>query len=188
MFFRVFKFSLFTMLFVSASIVAYAQPDDFPEAIPRSERRGGGREDKPAGLREMIAKQRIERSKKDHEELLERGEEALKIAHQLELSFAQNKGFSPQDQARLESLEKVVTKIRKELGGDDDDDDGDVNMMRSADEPRPSNMEEAFRFLQSTTVKLVDELKKTTRFTISAVAIQSTNSVLKLVRFLRLRR
>jgi hypothetical protein len=34
----------------------------------------------------------------------------------------------------------------------------------------------------------VDELKKTTRFSISAIAIQSSNTVLKLVRFLRLRK
>ncbi len=88
MFSRVFKLSILTLLVVGGSHIAYAQPDDFPSAIPRADRRG--REEKPAGLREMMAKQRIERSKKDHEELLERGETALKIAHQLELSFAQD--------------------------------------------------------------------------------------------------
>jgi len=38
------------------------------------------------------------------------------------------------------------------------------------------------------TKHLVDELKKTSRYTVSVIAIQSSNSVLRLVRFLRLRR
>jgi hypothetical protein len=61
-------------------------------------------------------------------------------------------------------------------------------MMKPVDEPRPSTIEEAFRYLQSTTVKLVDELKKTTRFSISVIAIQSSNNVLKVIKFLRLRK
>ena len=145
----------------------------------------------PTGLKEMMAKQRAERDKKDHEEMLERGDEALRLAKQLEASFSQNKTFSQQDRVKLESLEKVVTKIRRELGGDDDDaGDGsdDANYLKAADEPKPSNMEEAFRYLQSTTIKLVDELKKTTRFSISAIAIQSSNTVLKLIRFVRLKK
>ena len=58
----------------------------------------------------------------------------------------------------------------------------------SEDNPKPSNLEEGFKYLQSTTTKLVDELKKTTRFSISVVAIQTSNNVLKLVRFLRLKK
>ena len=145
------------------------------------------RTDVPLGLKEMLAKQKAERDKKEHEELLERGDEALRLAKQLETSFATQKGFSSQDRERLESLEKVVSKIRKGLGGDDDD-DREANELQASEEPKPSNIEEAFKYLQTTTMKLVDELKKTTRFSISAVAIQSSNTVLKLVRFLRLRK
>lgn len=135
----------------------------------------------------MIAKQRAERDKKDHEAMLERGDEALMLTKQLEVSFTQNNGFSEADRDRLESLEKVVTKIRKELGGDDDADEGSA-YVKAEDEPKPSTMEEAFKYLRTSTVKLVDELKKTTRFSISAVAIQSSNTVIKLARFLRLKK
>ena len=161
---------------------AHSQSDHLPDASTRSGRRS--REDKPQGLDEMLAKQRAARDKKDHEEMLERGEEALRLAKQLEASFSQNQDLSRQDKARLESLEVTVRKIREELGGDDDDDDS----TGAADESKPSTIEEAFKYLQSTTVKLVDELKKTTRFSISAVAIQTSNNVLKLVKFLRLRK
>ena len=168
-----------------ATVAVYSQPE-LPDASSRSGRHRP--DDGPLALKEMLAKQKAERDKKEHDAMLERGDEALRLAKQLETSFAQNKGFSSQDKSRLESLEKVVTKIRKELGGDDDSERDDPNYMQPTDEPKPSTMEEAFKYLQSTTVKLVDELKKTTRFSISAVAIQSSNTVLKLVRFLRLRK
>jgi hypothetical protein len=183
------KLVVFAGLLIGASIAVHAQ-SDLPDASTRDpyQRR---RDAPPTGLKEMMAKQRAERDKKDHEEMLERGDEALSLAKQLEASFSQNKTFTQQDRIKLESLEKVVTKIRRELGGDDDDaGDGsdDANYLKAADEPKPSNMEEAFRYLQSTTIKLVDELKKTTRFSISAIAIQSSNTVLKLIRFVRLKK
>ena len=164
-----------------------AQSDDFPDASTRSGR--PRREDPPAqGLREMLAKQRAERDKKDHQELLDRGDEALKLAQQLEASFEQHGGFSQEDRARLESLERTVVKIRKELGAENDDEPVKDPATSAEEEPKPSNMEEAFNYLKSSTLKLVDELKKTTRFSVSVVAIQSSNTVLKLVRFLRFKK
>jgi len=182
---RFLKLSMLALLLLGASEV-FAQPDtSFPgDASSRSGR--PRRTDPPKGFKEMLAKQRAERDKRDHRQMLERGEAALRLAQQLENSFANNKTISDEDKARLRSLEDVVIKIRKGLGGADDGVDR-ATFANDADDERPSNVEEAFKFLQSTTVKLVDELKKTTRFTISAVAIQSSNSVLKLVKFLRFR-
>ena len=168
------------------AVVSFAQ-NELPDASSRS---GRPRNDEASvNLKEMLARQKAERDKKDYDEMLKRGEEALRLAKQLENSYEQNKGFSSDDRARLDSLEKVVTKIRKELGGDDDGELDDSAYMKPAEEePKPSTIEEGFKYLQSTTVKLVDELKKTTRFSISVVAIQTSNNVLKLVRFLRLKK
>jgi len=112
----------------------------------------------------------------------------LRLANQLEASFAAKNDLTREDKARLESLQDVVEKIRKELGGDDDGGGDDRSNMKPLDDPQPSTVEEAFKYLQTTTVKLVDELKKTTRFTISAVAIQTSNNVIRLVKFLRVRK
>lgn len=170
----------------AAAAAAYAQPD-LPDAT--SSRPGGRRAmDAPRDLKAMLAKQRTERDKKDHQEMLERGEQALRLANQLEASFAEKNDLTPQDKARLESLQDVVEKIRKELGGDDDGGVDDREYTKAVDDPRPSTVEDAFKDLQTTTVKLVDELKKTTRFTISAIAIQTSNNVIRLVKFLRLRK
>ncbi len=180
---RFLRLLMLGLLLLGANEV-FAQPDTtFPgDASTRSGR--SRRTDPPKTFKEMLAKQRAERDKRDHRQMLERGEAALRLAEQLENSFANNKTISKEDMARLESLEDAVVKIRKELGGDDDS----VTFSNDSVDERPSNVEEAFKFLQSTTVKLVDELKKTTRFTISAVAIQSSNSVLNLVKFLRFKK
>lgn len=134
-------------------------------------------------LRDMLAKQRAIQDKKDHEEMLKRGEEAALLSEQLENAFEQNKELSRQDRQKLESLEKIVHKIRKELGGDDD---GEEDAALGS-EAKPSTPREAFNILKAVTFKLVGELKKTSRFSISVMAIQSSNSVLRLVKFLRLR-
>lgn len=135
--------------------------------------------DEARNVKEMLAKHRAIRDKKDHEEMLKRGEEAVLLSKQLENAFEKNNQLSRQDRLKLESLEKIVHKIRRELGGDDDDED--------ENDEKPSTPREAFNILQATTVQLVNELKKTSRFSISAIAIQSSNSVLRLVKFLRLR-
>lgn len=147
-------------------------------------------DDQPKNVKEYLARQRAEKAKKDHEELLKRGDEVVELTDALEAAFAKGNRISDADREKLGSLEKLVTRIRKGLGGDDDDeggaDAGDPTI--AVKEKEPGTVEEAFVALKERTSKLVDELKKTTRFTVSAIAIQSSNSVLKIVRFLRLRK
>jgi hypothetical protein len=177
---------IFVLLLTAAASVCYGQ-SELPDATSRTP--GRPRNDEAAAsVKEMLARQKAERDKRDYEEMLKRGEEALRLAKLLENSFEQNKGFSSDDRTRLDALEKVVVKIRKELGADEDSETEEPMVVRAEDAPKPSTLEEGFKYLQSTTTKLVDELKKTTRFSISVVAIQTSNNVLKLVRFLRLKK
>src|SRR4030095_16854669 len=132
------KFIILAALLLAGATFAYSQTD-LPDASTRGPGRPRGDDNKPLGLREMLAKQKAERDKKDYEEMLDRAEEALRLTKQLEASYAQNNGFSTQDKSRLDSLEKVVTKIRKELGGDDDDETTESGVMQPADAPKPSN-------------------------------------------------
>lgn len=134
--------------------------------------------DMPKGIQESLAKQRIEREKKDYTELLSRGEEAVKLSGELEKSFAQNNQLSADDRKKLDRLEKVVKKIRNEIGADNDDEIAEV-------EDKPLSVLNALKALQNNTLKLVDELKKSTRYSISVVAVESSNLLLKVVRFLR---
>lgn len=135
--------------------------------------------DMPRSFSEILARHRSEQDAKDHDEMLERGNEALKISEQIELSVEKSKQISRQDKDQLDNLERIVIKIRKELGGSDDNEEI---------EKQPADLADAVKYLQTNAAKLLDELKKTTRFSISAAAIQTSNSVLRAVRFLRLKK
>ena len=141
--------------------------------------RDAQREEEEKVIKEMLAKQQSEREKKEHEELLKRADTALELSDELEKAFEQ--GHQPAaDDKRLSELEKVVKKIRDDLGGDDDEEEDE----KAASE-RPKDVKDAFLALRKSTLQLVDEVKKTTRFSISVAAIRSSNNVIKLVRFLR---
>jgi hypothetical protein len=156
-------------LFLLSVVCVSAQMDaSTPNGKPREE-------ELPKSVKENLAKGRIDQEKKDYAELLERGDEALKLSDELEKSFAANNHLNADDMKKVERLEKLVKKIRTELGGEDGEDEVQT----------PSNLENAFTTLKETTSKLVTELKNSTRWTISAVAIQSSNALLKVVKFLR---
>lgn len=138
------------------------------------------KEDYPKNIQESLAKQRIEREKKDFAEMLTRGEEAVKISKELEKSFTRNNQLSAEDRKKLDHLEKLVKKIRSELGGGDDNDE-----YKSEFAAELKSVENALNVLQNNSVKLADELKKTTRYTVSVGAVENSNSLLNILRFLR---
>ncbi|HEY0658443.1 MAG TPA: hypothetical protein VGD05_08210 [Pyrinomonadaceae bacterium] len=177
-------FILLVFVFITA-ISINAQGD-----ASTSNGRAPVKEDLPKNIKETLDKQRIEQAKKDHDEMIERGEEALKLSEELEKSLSNSNRITPQEQAKLSRLEKIIKKIRKELGGDDDDgaiiEEHSEEIAETAQiNEKPSALASAVKRLQSTATKLVDELKKTTRFSVSVVAIQSSNSLLKILKFIR---
>lgn len=143
------------------------------------------KEELPKNIKESLEKQRIAQDKKDYDEMLKRGEEALQLSEELQNSFSQHQNLSAQDQKKLERLEKVLKKIRSELGGDGDDEPSNDEVEPSVIEEKPSTVVSALNKLQKTASNLVAELKKTSRFTVSVIAIQSSNALLKIVRFIR---
>ena len=131
----------------------------------------------PKNVLEMMSKLQVEQAKKEHKELLQRGEELVAITAELEKSVNTSGDLVGRDLEKLDEAEKLVKKIRGDLGGDDDEENADVI--------KPMAPAEGIRSLRKRAAALVDELKKTSRFTISVVAIQSSNTVLRLVRFLK---
>jgi hypothetical protein len=174
----------FKILFSTAFIFLMALSISAQSAENRTSSEHKEKEDIPKSLKEMLIKKRIEQEKKEHDELIKKGDEALEISAQLEESFSQHNQLSAVDKERLDYLAGLVKKIRRGIGGEDDDPD-DGTAEADDKDTKPSTLEGAFKVLQSTAVKLVDELKKTSRFTISAVAIQSSNTLLRIVRFIR---
>ena len=179
---------IFAFIFILAVTALVAQNADGTSSLfPRT----NDREDQPKSVKEQLEKLRIEKEKKDHQSMLLRGDEALKISEELERKINANAQLDSKDRVQLESLEKLLKKIRSELGGDDDSESApDANTeadesTRAKPDTRPKDVVDGIKVLRSTTIMLVDELKKTTRFTISAAAIQTTNAVLRITRLLK---
>ncbi|MEJ7623044.1 MAG: hypothetical protein WKF34_03545 [Pyrinomonadaceae bacterium] len=172
------KVSLLALIFGFGAVFSCAQNADNRTPMPG---RGEAEDDRPKSFRETLEKLRIEREKKEFDQMIERGGEVLKISEDLEKAYVKNGRLTEREMSKLATVENLVKKIRGELGGDGDDDD----KPNLTDVPLPS--EQAVKSFRSTIIKLFDELKKTSRFSISAAAIQSSNAAIKIVRFLRLK-
>lgn len=169
MIYKLLPLIFFALLTTFASITTYGQEQE--------------KEDFPKSITETLAKSRIEREKKDFQELLDRGNEAAKISEELDESFNKNKNLTVEDQKKLERLEKISKKIREELGANDSSSSNDSSS--ADDEVKLSTVSDAIDKLKNITEKLADELSKTSRYTISAVAVQRSNTLLRVVRFIR---
>lgn len=163
--------------FAAVSVSAQSSPPA-PWPFPDSERR---RDEESRFIKEMLAKQQSEREKKEYRAMLERGERALNIALDLEKSASTGRKLSADEQKRLDELAELIAKIRDDLGGDDD-----LDKEPLPKKLRPRGVREGFAALTKSTANLVDELKRSTRYSISIVAIETSNDLIKLARFLKL--
>ncbi|HMO80236.1 MAG TPA: hypothetical protein PKD24_05550 [Pyrinomonadaceae bacterium] len=176
------KSFLFSAAVFIGAVVAGAQTPINPSPPPPGS--PNIREPRPRTMRDMVEQRRIQRQRRDHEEMLQRAESAVKLAEELELAAAEKDILSASDRKKLDDLERLVTRIRRDLGGGNDglslDDDEEIES--------PNSFRDAASALKEITVKLFEELKQTSRFSISAVAIRSTNTALRIARFLKIRR
>ncbi len=127
-------------------------------------------------VREQLIKLCIKENKKEFEELVARSEEIEKLSGELKASFEENNSFSDTDREKLEALEKLIKKVRGELRASDDDDPED----------EPKSVLDAIKTLQEISVDLAKEIKKTTRHSVSLVAVRSSNTAMRIVKFLRM--
>jgi type I site-specific restriction endonuclease len=134
--------------------------------------------DLPETMRETFAKRRIREEEEQYQELIKKSEEAVKLSEELSKSFEENKQLSAPDTKKLEQLEKLIKKIRKELGAEDEEKD--------KTEDKPSSIVNALTIVKEKSANLLAELKKTSRHSLSVIAVESSNIIWNLVRFLRL--
>ena len=134
--------------------------------------------DLPDTIRENLAKTRLKAEEAEYKELIKKSEEAAKISEELTATYKENQKLLPDDAKKIERLEKVVKKIRQELGAEDDNDS-------DADIAKPSTLMNTLTIIKDKTADLLSELKKTSRYSVSVVAIESSNALLRLVRFIK---
>jgi predicted transcriptional regulator len=139
----------------------------------------GKEDEKTDGLRETMAKWKLKAEKKDYEELLKRGDEAEKLVEELTKTYGETNQLTKADTVKLERLEKLVKKIRSEIGAEDDNE---------PDENKPKDLVDAIKLLGENAANLVGELKKSTRHSISVVLVETSNTLLRIVKFIRFNR
>ena len=128
-------------------------------------------------IRDTMERMRIERDKKEYDEMIARGDELLLRTTRLAKIVETSGAITDRQKSEISAIEKLAKQIRKQLGGDDDD-------YESANHGPMSGVN-AVNSLKAATIELTDELKKISRFSISAAAIQGSNEVLRIARYLR---
>ena len=177
---------LFLLAAVGASLPVYGQVDASNQPMEGSRRGVRNDSDMPDSFKEAVARRRADQEKKEYEEMLERAENAKAIAEEIETSYERSENLSSEQLKKIVELEKLVSKIRKDLGGSDSDSDESEKLVEDRSDLKTQRG--AVKFIRSSTERLVDELKRSTRFTVSVVAIETTNAVLRVAKFLRLRK
>lgn len=165
-FFKIFILVLLTLF--SIILVSAQSEQDKNDSIKKM--------DLPEGLQETLAKRKLKAEEKEFQELIKSGEDAVKLSEELSKSFAENQKLSAEDKKKLEKLEKIVKKIRQELGAEEDKEIVET----------PTTISNAFDNIKDKSANLLEELKKRTKFSISVVAVESSNTIWRLVKFLRL--
>lgn len=176
---RLFTISILFAAILTAALNSSAQDRRVDETplLPRGNRQ---QDDAPQGVRDMLIRMQIEKAKKDFEERLDRAERASKLSHQIGSSVEKTSKVSNEDRQRIDDLEKITKDLLDDLGGDADDLISEVTDQDTGKTPAATAKE-----LESAVAIMAAELKKTTRFTISAAAIESSGAVLRIVRVLR---
>lgn len=173
MLFRFSNFLTILLFLLLGALYVNAQTADASDSRP------GSKDEYSDGAKEMFAKQRLKAEEKEFNEMIDRSEEAAKISNEVYQSFETNQKLLPDDAKKIERLEKIVKKIRNELGSENADDPEQASTGNSL------SFNDALKNIRETSSGLLSALKKQGRFSISVVAVESSNTLLKLVRFVR---
>lgn len=120
---------------------------------------------------------RLRAEEKEFNEMLDRSRDALQLSETLKSALEQRNALTAAEQAKLSQIEKQIKKVRRVLGGDDDDE--------SSGESTPASFAEALEELVETAATLNEDLKKRTRYEVSADSIDNANRILELIKFIR---
>lgn len=176
------KYFLLTILLFSFAVLGLGQTASNEPWPPITGQRRPNEDSET--LDKMLAKQRTAREKKEYEELVERANEAVKLSNDLARSLEKNQVFTNSEKKQLAEFEKLIGRIRDDLGGDDD---GKTTLIADKEASTPKDVREGVLYLKRSTASLLEQIRRSTRFSISVAAIETSNTLIRLSRFLRLR-
>jgi len=125
---------------------------------------------------EMRAKRLIRTAEKEHQQNIERAQEILQLAKDLQQAFKASHALDREGLKRLERLEKLTKKIRGEAGGES----GEVQIV-----DRPTDKATALTQIADAAESLSKGVQNTPRQVISAAVIEGANVLLELIAIFR---
>ncbi|MFN2577252.1 MAG: hypothetical protein ABR607_06125 [Pyrinomonadaceae bacterium] len=163
----------FTISAYSQSSLPTASPDPLSKDAPKDDSTRFGSPEA-----EMRSKLLLKEEKKRYDEHVARAKESSQLAKELSDSYDTHKAFSPDDQKKLERLEKLTKRIRNDAGGADAVPDADVNDI-------PADMTARVKKLASMADELHKLVENTPRNVVSAVVIDQANKLFGLIQHIR---
>jgi hypothetical protein len=126
---------------------------------------------------EMRSKLEIKEEKRKYDEHVARAKEVSQLATQISTSYETSKTFSPDDQKKLERLQKLTKRIRNDAGGAENDDDLDKDI--------PAGMDQILKKVAEMAEELEKSVEGTPRNVISAAVIDQANKLLGMLQHIR---
>ena len=171
---------IFLLCVNAMSVAAHAQFGEqcshISHLIPPS--RSSASEAHNEAVRERLLKACIRENKKEFASIVKRSEEIRSLSEKIQESFDESQKLTPESLVEIKRLESLVNSIRKDLK---------IKLVKK-NEKKSMSTADAVKSLTTSAIELTDEIKKISRHTVSVVTIKATNSVLRIARFLRLKK
>jgi hypothetical protein len=126
---------------------------------------------------EMRSKLEIKEEKKKYDEHVARAKEVSHLASQISSSYETSKTFSPDDEKKLERLQKLTKRIRNDAGGAENNSDLDKDI--------PAGMDETLKKISEMANELEKLVECTPRNVVSAAVIDQANKLLVVLQHIR---
>ena len=154
-------------------------PSDTPLKDSSKDPKDGSKDDTRFGSpeAEMRSKLEIKEEKKKYDEHVARAKEVSELATQISTSYEAKKTLSPEDEKKLERLQKLTKRIRNDAGGGDNSDDMDKDI--------PAGMDQTLKKVSAMAEELEKLVESTPRNVISAAVIDQANKLLGILQHIR---
>lgn len=164
------------ILFLPALALAQSRTSTPPPQPTPEQKHSASEVDFSSRVDEMRRILVLKAEKKSYEENLARAKEAEQIALALKEAYEAKDAFTPEDQKKLERLEKLTKRIRNEAGGSDSDNE---------QKDLPATLKSAVSSLADMAEGLCKEVKKTPRRVLSINIIGRANKLIGVIQFVR---
>jgi hypothetical protein len=126
---------------------------------------------------EMRSKLEIKEEKKKYDEHVARAKEVSELASQITTSYVAHKTFSPDDEKKLERLQKLTKRIRNDAGGADN--------INDLDKDTPAGVDETLKKMAEMADELDKLVESTPRNVVSTAVIDQANKLLGMLQIVR---